>query len=412
MPRVSGLLRCSPSGLILLLLVACGREDGGDRSAAVDKLATGGPPPVELVETWPVETDLDSPGIPDAHRVWPDLIDHARETLDVAQFYLSDSPGGRLEPVLAALRRAAWRGVRVRLLVDAKFHGKYPLPADALDLWPNVEVRRLDLRPRGGVMHAKYFVVDGRELFVGSQNWDWRSLEHIHELGLRARDRKLAGVFSRFFARDWAAAGGEPAPRESASVASGPPPVTKDPTEERIDAAASPPDDLPPGVAWDLPGLVRLLDEATRTLDLELLSYRTRTSNGGRWTVLDDALRRAAGRGVRLRILVSSWAVRGDGGRDLAALAAVPGVAVRVLEVPESRRGPIPFARVAHAKYLVVDGRRAWLGTSNWEKSYFHASRNASLFLGDPALVAQMAAFFTRAWDSPLARPLGTPASP
>ncbi len=155
---------------------------------------------------------------------------------------------------------------------------------------------------------------------------------------------------------------------------------------------------------------MRLLDQAPRTLDLELLSYCTKIADGGRWTVLDDALRRAAARGVRLRILVSTWAMRDDGEQDLEALASVPSVTVRVLEVPESRQGRIPFARVAHAKFLVVDGRRDWLGTSNWEKSYFHASRNASLFLGDPAIVSGMAAFFTRAWDSPLARPL--PPSP
>jgi len=107
-----------------------------------------------------------------------------------------------------------------------------------------------------------------------------------------------------------------------------------------------------------------------------------------------------------VRILVSSWAVREDGGRDLASLAAVMGIAVRVLEVPESRKGPIPFARVAHAKFLVVDQRRAWLGTSNWEKGYFHASRNASLFIDGAAPAAAMDAFFERAWTSPLARPL------
>ena len=393
------LSRWSRSGLVILWLLACGREPVGGAPV-------GGAPAFELVETWPVETDLDSPALADAHRVWPSMINSARETLDVAQFYVSDEPGGRMEPVLAAVRRAALRGVRVRLLMDAKFFEKYPEPAGSLDLWPCIEVRRLDLRSRGGVMHAKYFVIDGREVFLGSQNWDWRSLEHIHELGLRARAPELAAVFSRLFARDWAVAGGEPVTPASGTPAPERPYVQPVVPETRLEAAASPPDDLPPGVPWDLPMLVRLIDGAARTLDLELLSYRTKTADGGRWTVLDDALRRVAVRGVTVRILVSLWAERGDGGRDLAALAAIPGVTVRVLEVPESRRGPIPFARVAHAKYLVADGRRAWLGTSNWEKSYFHASRNASLFVGELAIVASLSAFFARAWDSPLARPL------
>ena len=37
----------------------------------------------------------------------------------------------------------------------------------------------------GGVQHAKFFIVDGEEVFLGSQNFDWRALKHIHELGVR-----------------------------------------------------------------------------------------------------------------------------------------------------------------------------------------------------------------------------------
>ena len=33
----------------------------------------------------------------------------------------------------------------------------------------------------GGIQHAKFFVVDGREFFLGSQNWDWRALEAVYK---------------------------------------------------------------------------------------------------------------------------------------------------------------------------------------------------------------------------------------
>ncbi len=152
--------RWSRFWILLVSLFACERKsaDAGSPAAQVD------PAVLELVESWPLETDLDSPGIVDAHECWPRMIDGARQTLDVAQFYVSSTPGGRLEPVIAALGRAAGRKVRVRLLVDAKFHEKYPEPVDSLGRVPGVEVRRLDLRPRGGVMHAKYFEPGAAEL--------------------------------------------------------------------------------------------------------------------------------------------------------------------------------------------------------------------------------------------------------
>ena len=59
-------------------------------------------------------------------------------------------------------------------------------------------------------------------------------------------------------------------------------------------------------------------------------------------------------------------------------LVQVPGVKVRFIDVPPWSGGFVPFARVAHAKYMVVDGARAWVGTSNWEGDYFTQSRRAT----------------------------------
>ena len=161
---------------------------------------------VELVESAPVETTLDHPDVPDAHEVWPAMIGGASRTLDIAQFYVSDAPDSRLGPVIQAVEAAADRGVKlVRLLVDASFARRYPetlstgsAPAAALT------VRRFDVgKIMGGVLHAKYFVVDGRETYLGSQNFDWRSLTHIQEIGVRIRDAAATAAYAQVFAMDW-----------------------------------------------------------------------------------------------------------------------------------------------------------------------------------------------------------------
>ena len=79
---------------------------------------------------------------------------------------------------------------------------------------------------------------------------------------------------------------------------------------------------------------------------------------------------------------------------------------MRLTTIPPWSGGFIPFARVTHAKALVVDGKRGWLGTSNWEKDYFTRSRNVGILVDDPALAAQLAGFFATLWQSTYAVPV------
>src|SRR5262245_44177744 len=136
---------------------------------------------LELVESVPVETTLDHADLRDAYAVWPEMIDRAQKTLDFAEFYASDDPASkqsrlsRLETVVQAVERAAARGVKVRFLAEKVFQKTYPELLARLDAKEGIEVRVYDFAAfGGGVLHAKYFLVDGREVYVGSQNFDWR----------------------------------------------------------------------------------------------------------------------------------------------------------------------------------------------------------------------------------------------
>ena len=61
-------------------------------------------------------------------------------------------------------------------------------------------------------------------------------------------------------------------------------------------------------------------------------------------------------------------------------------IEVKLVTIPEWSGGFIPFARVIHAKYLVVDAEHSWLGTSNWSKDYFFKSRNVGIVVNGLAL--------------------------
>lgn len=402
----------SPASIRLALValaLSCASASPAERpSAGVDvsspdrRVGPPAPPVVELVESVPVETTLDHAQIPDTHAVWLEMIAGAHTSLAFSHFYASSAPGTRLDEVVVAVETAAARGVDVELLVDASFAKTYPATLARLSQRRGIAVRTLDLESKtGGVQHAKYFVVDDREAWLGSANFDWRALTHIHEIGVRIRAPSVARALGQLHAQEWAWAGGAPLdaaptlPASAAAIAPGPP---------RIELVASPEHHVPAGIAWDLPRLVALLDGARRTIHVQLLTYATVDREGRDFRVLDEALRRAQARGIRVDLVVSDWSLGEKKIGALRALAALPGLSVRVVRIPPFSGGSIPFARVAHAKYLVVDGERAWIGTSNWEGDYFLRSRNVGLVVDDRAFAAGLERVFADV--GPYCRPL------
>jgi phosphatidylserine/phosphatidylglycerophosphate/cardiolipin synthase-like enzyme len=307
--------------------------------------------------------------------------------------------------------------VKVRLLLDARMHATYPRPADSLGRLPGFEVRVVDFgRIAGGVQHAKAFVVDGRVAFVGSQNLDWRALAHIHELGALVHDDRVASVFADVFELDWAAAdtSGRPFGRDTVAAlrarlgAAGHPPLPIPVVLGRGDTAhvvpvASPRGFLPDSSLWDLPRLVAMIDGARDEVLLQVLQYGHGRSER---LALDDALRRAAARGVRIRMVVSDWVMGTRNVETLRSLDSLAAVRVRLSTLPEWSGGYIPFARVEHCKYLVVDRRRLWIGTSNWEPGYFTGSRNLGIVIESRTLARQASRIFEISWRAPSASPI------
>jgi phosphatidylserine/phosphatidylglycerophosphate/cardiolipin synthase-like enzyme len=379
----------------LLLSLACAAPATAVRAPAR-------PPDLVLVESSPVETTLDHADIPDAHEVWPEMVNGATRTLDIAQFYVSNAPGSRLEPVIQAIEAAADRGVKVRLLAEEKFYKRYPETLERLAKRPGVELRRLETaKSMGEVLHAKYFVVDGREAFLGSQNFDWRALEHIQELGLRIRVPEVVRSLADVFERDWALAVGAPAP--ASAPVGGPFPARVADGTVQVTPAHSPQGYLPDPGTWDLPKLVALIDGAKRSVRVQLLTYKAKARDGSPFPELDEALKRAAARGVKVELLLADWSMRKGSIEGLQAMHAPPGLTVKLVTIPQSSGGFIPFARVVHAKYMVVDGERAWLGTSNWERDYFTKCRNVGVIVEGESFARQLERFFADTWTSPYA---------
>ncbi len=403
---------------------------GAVPAAAADKPGT-----FTLVESWPQHTQLDLPDIPDAPAVWAQVIGSASGRVDLAGFYFSRKGDGKdaggpesapdlLLPVLEQVEAAARRGVSVRLLADAKFERTYPDVPAWVGTLPGAASRLFDVGAAwGGVLHAKYFLVDDDGLYLGSQNFDWRALGQIHELGVLVRDPAVAAQARRIFELDWALAAGPagaataPGGPEQASLTDLPSVPLTGPSGDTVRAvlAASPRAGLPADVPWDLPLLIDMMDAARDSVHLQLLSYGVADREGRLFDDLDRALRRAAVRGAKVRIILADWAATKHAVPWLKSLAAVPGVEIRLTTIPAHPDGFIPFARVEHAKYLTVDGNALWVGTSNWSRDYFFESRNLSLFLGGAGAPRDADRFFNQSWHGPYAiavSPCGDYAAP
>jgi phosphatidylserine/phosphatidylglycerophosphate/cardiolipin synthase-like enzyme len=360
---------------------------------------------LQLVASWPSGVD-GGPDLPATAPVWIEMIEGATSHIDLAHFYASNEPGSRLEDVIVALESAAARGVRVRMLSEVAFYSTYPQTLDRLDAVDGIEVRHLRTREiLGGVLHTKSMIVDEREVFVGSPNFDWRALEHIAELGVRVHDRSVALAFADLFENDWRLAAPTSASEDArpARVRAHEFPVELPHADATVRltpifgcVTALPEPDL-----WDWPHLSELVESAERTLELQALSYSPVDFDGSHWPELDNALRSAALRGVQVRLLVSHWDTRPGRIEHLQSLQCIPGIEVRIATVPAHPGGFIPYARVIHSKLVVADGARSWVGTSNFQRTYFYEGRHAGVLVEGASFAGAVLDVFARVWDAP-----------
>jgi phosphatidylserine/phosphatidylglycerophosphate/cardiolipin synthase-like enzyme len=370
----------------------------------------------QIVESVPEATVYGQPGVPRTQAVWLQMIRGAQKTVDIAAFYISEKVGGGpLAPVLDKLAERARAGVHVRILVDQTFLMGNHDAVDRLRQVPGIEIRVLPVdKLTGGVLHAKYMIVDDKTVFVGSQNWDWRALTQIHEIGARIDSARFAQTFASVFDFDWNLAADPNLPRAAKQAVEPPdfaPATEQDPVllnaggSDPLVAfpAFSPPALIPHWVTPEQAALVRMIDASRHTLRIQVMTLSAIRHYGpkGWWTAVDSALRDAAARGVQVRIIVADWALRQPMEAYLQSLAVLPNITVKFSRLPPAPEGFIPYARVEHAKYAVADDRSVYIGTGNWEWSYFHDTVDASVFVHGAGPAKALEAIFDHDWNGP-----------
>jgi phosphatidylserine/phosphatidylglycerophosphate/cardiolipin synthase-like enzyme len=291
-------------------------------------------------------------GGPDARLA--EAIDAAADSVDVAIYHFN------LWSVRDALLRAAKRGVRVRVVVESD--GMFdPEVQDLVRAGIPVLGDRSE-----SLMHHKFTVIDGLEVWTGSMNYSVGSTYQDNNVLLRLRSSALAKDYTREFEEMFVDDRFGPA-----SIADTPNPVvTIDGTRVEVWFA---PDD---GVAARL---VELIDDARSRVDF--LAY-TFTSDA-----LADALLRAAERGVTVRGVMELDEVEAAGS-DYARMRRA-GIDVR----KDTNPGTM------HHKLLLIDDGVVATGSYNFTRSAEESNDENLVILFSPDAAAELEGEFLGIYD-------------
>lgn len=366
---------------------------------------------IELVESIPVETSLDNPDIRNTQEVWLEMINSAQKSLDIEQFYISNKKGEPLDTVLNAIVAAAKRGVVVRIIIDDGMYRTYPDDVEWLEKQsPNIVKHVIDFKSlAGGIQHAKFFIVDEKEVFLGSQNFDWRALKHIHELGVRIVNKSLIYFYKGIFEKDWEYSEINDGKSWNETI------YARRKTDFIIldsmygDSIKVQPTISPLKYAFgnrfdDLSSIQLIIKNAVHEINLQFLSYNPVTKDGY-WEEIDTALISASKRGVRVKLIVSDWNLSKTAVSHFKELIQYHNFEIRYTEIPDYSGGFIPFARVEHCKFITADSV-CWIGTSNMSYDYFYESRNVGLVVESGKFTQRVRDIFYKSWNSEYAHPI------
>ncbi len=182
-----------------------------------------------LVESIPrgLEDLRSTPGVRYTEDVLARLVGAARDSIDVTAMYWSLLPdpqtadekgftdaqfaamgAGTGRALYDALRAAAARGVRIRILQSPGFSGQKQESDLLRDECPAaVSIQQVQMGAwygGGGIMHQKIWVFDRRHVYLGSANMDWKSIMQVKEMGVAVEDcPELAADATRYFEGWW-----------------------------------------------------------------------------------------------------------------------------------------------------------------------------------------------------------------
>lgn len=344
---------------------------------------------------------------------WVSLINSAKSTIDVAAFYVTLT-GGDIDGMLVynALLEAALRGVQVRMAINQYSQSQPDTDVRALvNASSNIQAEWVNMTQffGAGIIHTKFFVVDSASFYVGSANFDWRSLTQVKELGVVVNNCPLLAIdLLKTFEIYWIAGQVKTLPATWPSSTfttyniNTPAQVTLNGTKNNVYLTGSPPQFCAPNRTFDLDSIQAVMASAQETISIEVMDYMPAVvyqSPSFYWPYIDDAIRAAAYRGVQVSLLIGYWSHSDPAMMPyLDSLDVLSNVEVRLMKIP-AVYPVVPYTRVNHAKFMVTE-QTAFVTTSNWVGDYFTTTAGVSYVTDFDVAVNDLQGAFDRDWNS------------
>ncbi len=271
----------------------------------------------------------------DGRRPILDEIEAATTSIDLEIYIVTD------DEILEALEAAQARGITVRVLLEEHPFGG---GGGQQGIFDRLDAAGIDVRwsnPAFRFSHIKMMVIDQELLIIMNQNLTTSSFTGNRELGVVTTTPKAVQTASAIFEADWAQEAEPP-----------PGPLVVSPTNARESLQA-------------------LIDSAQTSVDVYAEVLRDPD--------LLQALEAAAQRGVTVRVIISPSA---SFDAERASLADA-GVQVRLLR-----------SLYVHAKMILVDGQRAYVGSQNISTTSLDQNRELGIILSDPVSLARLSRVF------------------
>lgn len=246
--------------------------------------------------------------------------------------------------------------------------------------------------------HAKFLIVDGTWVLLGSENFSANGFPGSgvgnRGWGVVVFSAEMAAWLRQVVEEDWNLGRSDvqllsdgPSPSEAAS--------TETP-QHLIPARAV--GLLSPDNAVSSEGILGVLGDAERSIDVQLF-YLREDWRGGENPLL-EALFEAARRGVRVRILLDGSAlnVQRQGGNDWVAAGINEVARGEGLSLKARLFRPSEDRVKLHNKGLIVDGEGVLVSSINWNYHGAYENREAGLYLVSEGLASAYAAAFELDW--------------
>ena len=265
--------------------------------------------------------------------------------------------------------------------------------------------------------HAKYAVIDGTSLLVGSENYSptgnpesgaqgnrgWEVF--IHEAGIAQQFKDMFesdADLSRGDLLDLVESAGKSLPLTQLARGSNPPSTVTNSALPVLNAASVEKVTSPD---TSVSGVLAALNRARSSIDIEQMTFDSAWA-GAAQSPLVDAVLAAARRGVRVRVLLNDERVFDHPGHPSKPKNQTT---IDLFNQIASREHLALSAKVAnlkamgvdyiHNKGLLVDGDWTLISSINWDENSFEHNREAAVLINSPEVHAHYEALFERDWQ-------------